>query len=185
MHNDAANVNGGREREILIDWEETYRVHSPGVYQYLLSLSNGSFEAEDLLQETFIRAIKSESTLREPGKVHSWLMTIARNLFLDSVRKKSKWKAVGYAAEPEEMETIPDSKPNPEDFAMNSDFKSHLHNVLSHLAETYQTAFVLGVMQRLSYQEIGDITGWSMSMVKTNIFRARKKVAEALGEFRI
>jgi DNA-directed RNA polymerase specialized sigma24 family protein len=53
------------------------------------------------------------------------------------------------------------------------------------LPETYKTAFSLGVMMKLPYQEICDITGWSMASVKSNIFRARKSVADLLIEFKI
>lgn len=51
------------------------------------------------------------------------------------------------------------------------------------LTEAYQTAFTLGVIQKASYKEIAEITGWSLAMVKANIFRARHKIATALCEF--
>jgi len=60
---------------------------------------------------------------------------------------------------------------------------SSLRDTLKNLSETYRTAFTLGVMQGLSYQEVAEITGWSSAMVKSNIFRARKKVADAMIEF--
>lgn len=52
-----------------------------------MNLSGRVEEAEDLLQETFIKAMRSESSLREPEKIRSWLLTISRYLFLDQHKK--------------------------------------------------------------------------------------------------
>ncbi|MCX6640746.1 MAG: RNA polymerase sigma factor SigE, partial [bacterium] len=73
-----------------MDWEAVYRGHSAGVFQYLLFLAGEVHEAEDLLQETFLRAMRSASNLKDPQKVHSWLMTIARNLFLDQRKRQQR-----------------------------------------------------------------------------------------------
>lgn len=168
-----------------MDWENIYRRYSSGVFQYLLSMTHGSQEAEDLLQETFIKAMHNQSSLRDTGKMRSWLLTIARNLFFDSQRKnKRSGRNFDYQGiNVQELENIPDPGNNPEKQMVQTDFKSRLKEVLAELSETYHTAFVLGIIQRLSYREIEEITSWSPAMVKTNIFRARKKVASALSEF--
>ena len=166
-----------------MDWELIFRKHSPGVYQYLLTLSGNNQEAEDLLQETFIRAMRSISSLREPDKIHSWLMTIARNLFLDHRKKRLRRNTDSIEDSLAETVNQASGAESPEDFTIRSDFMSSLRDTLKNLSETYRTAFTLGVMQGLSYQEVAEITGWSSAMVKSNIFRARKKVADAMIEF--
>lgn len=168
----------------VMNWENIYREYSPGILQYLCGLCGTQSDAQDLLQETFIKAMRSESSLREPGKMRSWLMTIARNLFLDSRRKWVNKNITTVADDNPILEVIPDPGHNPEKFAVQSDFKAKLHKILAELSETLQTAFTLAVIQKLSYAEIEEITGWSMSMVKTNVFRARRKIASELSEFR-
>ena len=166
-----------------MDWEAVYRKHSSGVYQYLLNLSGHLQEAEDLLQETFIRAIDSKTTLREADKMRPWLLTISRNLFLDSKKKQVRQKTSSLENSVIDEINMPKNVNNPEDYALKSDFLSRLHKALADLSETYRTAFTLGVMQKLAYQEIVEITGWSLAMVKSNVFRARKTIAAALSEF--
>jgi RNA polymerase sigma-70 factor (ECF subfamily) len=70
-----------------------------------------------------------------------------------------------------------------EDQVIREDFSRCLNEALEELPEPFRTAFTLGVVQRLSYQEIEEVTGWTMAMVKTNIFRARKRVAAELSDF--
>ena len=167
-----------------VDWEGIYRLHSAGIFQYLLSMTGNREEAEDLLQETFIRAMRYDSKLRDLSKIKSWMMTIARNIFIDLLRKKKvRGMAAAYDENQEVFDSIPDETPNPADLSEQSNFRMELQQVLRALPENYRTAFTLGVVQRLTYQEIEDITGWNQQMVKTNIFRARKKVASELRAF--
>ncbi|NQS99318.1 MAG: RNA polymerase sigma factor [candidate division Zixibacteria bacterium] len=166
-----------------MDWEGIYQDNSSAVFQFLLSMTNNCEDAEDLLQETFIRAMRAGSKLRDIGKVKSWLLAIARNLFLDNLKKKRVRGTVNYYDNNQEIfECVPDTNPNPAQISEQSDFKSRLRKILDGMSETYRTVFTLGVIQRLNYQEIEDITGWSPSMVKSNIFRARRKVAGELEE---
>ena len=168
-----------------MDWELIYRENSPGVLQYLKSLTYKSGDAEDILQETFIKAMRSEASLRDETKVYSWLLTIARNLFFDSRRKISRRDMMSIDDENFiETEIKPDTHSNPEKFAVQTDFRTRLDEEVAKLPETLKTAFILGIMQKLTYREIEDITEWSPSMVKTNIFRARKKIAFELSEFK-
>jgi RNA polymerase sigma-70 factor, ECF subfamily len=163
-----------------MNWEAVYRKHSPGVYQYCLSLAQHSQEAEDLLQETFMRAMRSASGLQQPEKVRSWLLTIARNLFLDTRKKESRHGASSLETNlTAQAAAIPVSE-GPESVLLRNDFTRLLQRTLAGLSETHQTAFTLGVVQKLNYREIAEITGWSAATVKINIYRARQKVAAAL-----
>ncbi|MBU0518359.1 sigma-70 family RNA polymerase sigma factor [bacterium] len=173
----------GRTITSLINWEAIYREHSNGIYLYLINLCGNAHQAEDLLQDTFIKAMRSENTLREMSKVNSWLMTIGRNLFLDSKRKQIRRKTDPAGDSLEGEMNLVSHNPGPDEYAINEDFKSSLRITLSQMDETYRTAFTLGVMQKLPYKEIVDITGWSLVSVKTRIFRARKQVAAALADY--
>jgi RNA polymerase sigma-70 factor (ECF subfamily) len=166
-----------------MDWEIIFKNHSADVYQYLLNLSGNLQEAEDLMQETFIRAIRSESSLRNPEKVKTWLLTISRNMFLDAVRKAARRTTASLDDMPTNDKRLASTANNPEDRAHHSDFINKLSIILAELSEAYRTAFTLGIIQKLTYREIEEITGWSLSKVKINIFRARQKVAASLQDF--
>jgi RNA polymerase sigma factor (sigma-70 family) len=164
----------------MMDWELVYRKHSAGVFQYLLHMTRHNQEAEDLLQETFVKAIRSAEAIREPEKVRSWLLTIARNLFLDLKKKQNRFSGVNIdASSPEEL-NLKAKDDNPEELAVKGDFALHLNQVVNDLSEAHQTAFSLGILQRLSYKEIEEITGWSPAVVKINIYRVRKKISGSM-----
>jgi len=166
-----------------MDWENIYRGHAQAIFHYLLNLSGNQAASEDLLQETFIKAMRSEDSLKDPNKIHSWLMTIARNQFLDVCKKNNRRKTSVIGDFEEEGFRFESQEDSPEDIAVKNDFNSRLYRAMTGLSENYRTAFTLGVVQKLPYNEISDITGWSLAMVKSNIFRARKKIAGKLSEF--
>ena len=169
----------------VLDWRAIYEAHSDAVYRFLWGMTRHREEAEDLLQETFIKAMNAKSSVRDEAKIKSWLLAIARNLCLDNLKKMRSRGKITVKAEADTMlEVAADDNPTPEKAALNSDFSSRLEKVLAGMQEAYRTAFNLGIVLKLPYQEIADITGWSKAMVKTNIFRARKMAAEALQEFR-
>lgn len=166
-------------------WKEVYKEHSSTVYRFILGLTHCKEDAEDYLQETFIRAMQAKSELREDSKTKAWLMTIARNVCMDNFKKRSTRMKVTVSGDIEVLEeTTADHSPSPEKQVLDMDFKENLNLVLNKMSEAYRTAFTLGVVMKLPYQEICQITGWSLPVVKSNIFRARKGVAEALSEYR-
>ena len=130
-----------------------------------------------------MRAIRSEASLREPEKVKTWLLTISRNMFLDGTRKALRRTTSSLDDLPENDKHLATTANNPEDHAQRNDFMSQLYETLTDLSEAYRTAFTLGIIQKLAYREIEEITGWSLSKVKINIFRARQKVAAAMQDF--
>lgn len=69
--------------------------HLDGLYSYAMVLSRNHAEAEDLVQETYVRAIQALGRLRAGSNMKSWLFTILRNLWLNPVEKASKWPSDG------------------------------------------------------------------------------------------
>lgn len=72
---------------IIREMEEIYKKYSPELYRYLLSLTHSSADAEDLLSETFLRALAKLSTFRGDSSIRTWLYAIARNVWIESLRK--------------------------------------------------------------------------------------------------
>lgn len=72
---------------LIREMEEIYQKYSPELYRYLLSLTHSPPDAEDLLSETFLRALAKLSTFRGDSSVRTWLYSIARNVWIESLRK--------------------------------------------------------------------------------------------------
>ena len=165
-------------------WKLAYETHGSAVLSFLTSRLRRREEAEDLLQETFIRAIRAGESLRDAGRVRPYLMTIAHRLVLNEARRKKP--VLISDASPDDAGTeweIPDvAAESPEDAAHLSRVEDRLKGALKAMSADLGTAFDMAVLQQKSYAEIGESQGWNLNRVRINVYRARKKVIAALGD---
>lgn len=159
-------------------WRAAYQSHAPAVLGFLLHRLGRREDAEDLLQETFVRAIRSGSF--EGDNLRSYLLRTAHNLWLNR-RRRPQLVVPGALAGDAPLE-VPAEAASPEQEASWSAFRRELQIVLEGLSEPYRRAFELGALEQRSYGEIAQITGWSLPQVKVNLYRARKRVIEQLRE---
>jgi len=179
---------GKLKREVDVSdsafWMATFEEHSSAVMAFLTSRTGRRDVAEDLLQETFVRAIRARPTIPNPTGARSYLFTTAHRLLISRYRKKtpslfSEASEAGARA----FEQIADPQAAaPDEAADLSRFESRLHDVLATLKPAHRTAFQLAILQQKPYGEIVEETGWSLGQVKTNVHRARKQVMAELGE---
>ncbi|HSN89194.1 MAG TPA: RNA polymerase sigma factor [Thermoanaerobaculia bacterium] len=155
-------------------WRTAYQAHGPAVLAFLRHRLGRREDAEDLLQETFARAIRAGS-FQEGGNVRAYLLRTAHNLWVSGLRRPRLVAPLGDAEEQALAET-PDSRASPEQEATWGDLRDKVQLALAGMKESYRRAFELGVLEQRSYNEIGEITGWSLAQVKINIYRARKQV---------
>lgn len=146
--------------------------HSKDLYKYALWLCKDKVMAEDVMQETFLRAWKSLDSLREAKAAKGWLFTIFRREHARQFeRKQFQYKEV------ESMDSIADAQmgydDRPEAFA--------LRNALKRLPEDYREPLEMQVLGGFSCDEIAKILDISSSAVMTRLFRARKKMRQILG----
>lgn len=176
-------MSEGVSTEGTTDWQSVYGEHSPAIFAFLLNRTGHRQDAEDLLQETFVRAMNAGDALREEGRMKAYLFSIAHNVMVNWYRKKS----------PEAMPSMPDgSDPfeqvadgdriSPDDEVQWRDLHGRVHRILDTMSERYSLAFRFGVLEGRAYSEIARSTGWSASQVKINIHRARRQMIEALRE---
>jgi RNA polymerase sigma-70 factor (ECF subfamily) len=165
-------------------WMTTFERHGSAVMAFLASRTGRRDLAEDLLQETFVRAMRARPTLPDASGVRSYLFTTAHNLLL-SRRRKKRPSLFSEALDDETraLERIADTKAlSPERTADLHRFEERLHGVLAELPPVFRTAFEQAVLQQRSYHDIASEQGWTLAQVKTNVHRARKKVIAALGD---
>ncbi len=121
-----------------------------------------------------MRAIRAGS-FQEGGNVRAYLMRTAHNLWVSGLRRPRLVSPLG-ASEEEALAEMPDSGASPEQEAAWGDLRDKVQRALAGMKESHRRAFELGVLEQRSYNEIVEITGWSLAQVKINIYRARKQV---------
>lgn len=138
--------------------EEFYRDHAGAVFSYLSWLSRDYNRAEDLMQETFVKATRSFAGYRG-GSPRSWLFSIARSVFLDDVRRRRPVPSPDLEGATREDPDIAEA--------------DAVRRVLASLPEAQRSALVLRDLVGLSYTEIADMLGKSLGATKVLIHRAR------------
>jgi RNA polymerase sigma-70 factor (ECF subfamily) len=163
-------------------WQTAYRDHGPAVLAYLRSRGRRE-DAEDLLQETFVRAIRASDSLRDQTKLRPYLLTIAHNLSINAHRRKrAQLFSEGSAEQQVLLEETPDSGPSPETRADLGRLEERLEQAMESMTPNLRTAFELAVLRQEPYKAVARQTGWSLAQVKVNVFRARQKAIAQLRE---
>jgi RNA polymerase sigma-70 factor (ECF subfamily) len=137
-------------------------------------------EAEDIAQNVFIHAYRSAKNYKVKAKLSTWLFTIARNLCLNEIRRKSRHPAESLDQITEDKEEhfgrdIPDKNSSiAEELILRMELETLVKAALDDLPENQRTAIVLYQEQGLSYEEISKILGCSLSATKSLIHRGRE-----------
>ncbi len=145
------------------------------VYNFALTLSGDPALAEDITQETFIRAHHNLHRLGPPWNFHAWVFRLARNYFIDQIRKDRDLFPL------EEDIQVISPKPGPEGEKITRDTADSVHGTLGRLPVRQREILVLRELQGFSYEEIGEILDISSSNVKVSLHRARAAFAETYG----
>lgn len=163
-------------------WRGAYADHGAAVLAFLASRMRRREDAEDLLQETFVRAIRAGEKLRDPGSVRSYLFSIAHRAMLNHHRRRRE----GLFSEQDERfaeglcERADPRPDHPDAPVAERQLAACLAAELVALPDALRRAFEMAVVQALPYQEIANRTGWSLSAVKVNVYRARRRLVEKL-----
>ena len=142
-------------------------------------------EAEDIAQNVFIQVHKSAARYQVSSKFTTWLFTIARNLCLNELRRRSRHPADSMeAAHPENEEPwqqFEDKKTfSPPETLLQGELERKIEEALAELPENQRTAIVLCRQDELSYEEIAKVLRCSLSATKSLIHRGRETLKEKL-----
>ncbi len=164
--------------------------YSASLYRLAYGITGRHQDAEDIVQETFLRVYNNLDQY-EPsrGSVRTWLLTIARNQSINifSAVKRSMTRLLSDHSSDDQninrLEAFPDPHvSDSEQQLVTKQEMARVQRALSKLSEKQRTALILKAQEGLSYQEIANVMGTSVSAVESLIFRARKKVTELLGD---
>lgn len=155
-----------------VDIEELYNEYFKMIYKYLLCLTHNHEIAEDLTQETFCKAIAKIDTFKEDCKVSTWLCAIAKNLWLNELRKDKRSKMVT-------MNNLPNVQEDIEAKFLQEQNKEELYKKIHELDSLIREIFYLRLLGNLSFKEIGDIMNKSEVWARVNFYRAKQKMKES------
>jgi RNA polymerase sigma-70 factor (ECF subfamily) len=138
--------------------------------------------AEELAQETFVRAYRSLKSLREETKLSTWLFGIAKNVARESIRSKVRDRH-NVDLDDDQVLDLSDQSPVPVNQLLDKEFNQVVQRSLAKLDEDKRIVFTLKVLHQRSYEEIAEITGFSIPKLKTDLHRARAEMRQRVGRY--
>ena len=152
------------------------------VFRWALAFASDSDEAEDITQETFIRAYRQLSRFEARANVSTWLYRIAFNCSVDFLRAKPRRQATSDDEVLERLAARSDG-PSMDDLVYAGQIGEQLQVALGGLSEKERAAFLMRHYHGCSIEEIGSTLGMKTNATKHSIFRAVRKMRVALHEF--
>ncbi len=165
--------------------------HSRNVYRLAYRMTGNQHDAEEVVQEAFLRAYQKLSQFAARANFGTWVYRIAANYSIDRMRQK-KSEDSNRALPPREtedgtemdlMSTVPDGAPSPERLAQSGQLATHMRRALSQLTPAERTAFVMRHWGGSGIEEIADALKSSTSAAKNTVFRSVQKLRKALEPF--
>ena len=149
-------------------FRELYQRHTPRLYQVALRVVGGAeHDAEDVVQETWIRATEKLGTFRWEAAFGTWLTGIGLNVARQLLRRRGRWVELDDAPEP--------WRPPPHDGE-----RIDLERAIALLPAGYRTVLVLHDVEGYRHEEIGEMLGISAGTSKSQLFNARRSLRQAL-----
>ncbi|HEV2349272.1 MAG TPA: RNA polymerase sigma factor [Terriglobia bacterium] len=180
--NDAAVV-----AQVLAGDRDAFRVvverHSQNLFRLAYRMTGNEQDAEDVVQETFLRAYRRLNKFESRSSFSTWLYRIAVNCSLDQSRKRRQQDERQLAPNPElpdPMLALPSTDPSTERLVLSAEVRRRVEATLNELTEKEKAAFVLRHYEGMSIEEVGRAMGLRANAAKNNIFRAVQKLRRAL-----
>lgn len=172
-------------------FEEEALPHLDAVYRFALRLAGSPDRAEDLVQETFLRAYRSWDQYTRGTAAKSWLFTICRNVFLRGEERGKRHDEIvqenvgreGPAAQAVNPVWSSVVGADPEGDFFESIVDERIVEAIDELPEEYRTAVVLSDVEGLPYAEIAELMGVPVGTVKSRLFRGRRQLQQVLYEY--
>lgn len=154
--------------------------HIDALYGYALTLTRDKTEAEDLVQETYLRAVKAANPPAPEGNLKAWLFVVMRNAWLNIARHNQSGRRV-FEFEVDEPEGVAsDAASNPHVVYLRKLEREQVRAAIEKLPDAYREIVVLRDLEGFSYHEIATVLNCPAGTVMSRLGRAREKLREAL-----
>ncbi len=168
-------------------FEVIMRRHNQLLFRTARSIIRNDAEAEDVVQESYLRAWRALGTYRAESKLSTWLVRITTNEALGRLRRKSAQviplEAAMMSSEPETQAALTDEpERGPEQALQRSQMRKLMEARIDRLPEAFRTVFTLRAIEELSVEEVAQALEIPEATVRTRFFRARSMLRESLAQ---
>jgi len=178
--------SGDKEKKQRFEAEAL--IHLDALHRTALRMTRNDGDADDLVQETFMKAYRFWDKFEEGSNCRAWLFKIMTNLFINNYRAKSR------APQVVELEDVDDDflfgqlsalgpADNPEQHFFAKVFDDDVKAAIDELPDDFKIVVVLSFLEGFSYQEIADITDLQIGTVKSRLHRGRKLLQKSLWQY--
>lgn len=164
----------------LPDVSALFESYHQRIYRYAMSLMHDPAEADDVAQETFLRAYQRLDSLRDSGALTTWLYRIATRICLDRIRKRARRTPVESEGDLDEIDEADPDVPSLQQVIERNDMSTCVHGCLEGLPDSYRAVILLHDLDELTGPEIAETLGVSLATVKIRLHRARRKLQAQL-----
>jgi RNA polymerase sigma-70 factor, ECF subfamily len=156
--------------------------HIDGLFGYALVLTRNRVDAEDLVQETYVRAIRAMGRLRPGSNVKGWLFTILRNVWLNELRQRRKApESLDIETDERTLHAADENTMSPHDAYVSGIERGEVRKAIEQLPAEAREVILLREYEELSYEEIAGVLDCPVGTVMSRLARARMKLKKLLG----
>lgn len=176
-----------QSRRLADDFSRLVEKHHKQAYNVAYRITNNREDAEDLCQDTFLRAFRFFHNYNSDMPFESWLYKIMSNIHIDKIRRKPKINARSIdqpivSDNGESCVEIPDVSALPDEIVLSSDLEDRLMSVLNTLPDIFKKTIIYADIEMMSYEEIADITNTNIGTVRSRLHRGRRMLREVILE---
>jgi RNA polymerase sigma-70 factor (ECF subfamily) len=157
-----------------------FKTHHDRIYRYLLSLVHNPSEADDLTQDTFLRAYSHRDSLRDPNAIRGWLYRIATRVCLDHLRQRVAQVSLDGEEGGQSAHSVPSTSPSALEITERQETAACVQRCLDFLSDSYRAVILLHEAHSLTAPEIAELLGESVGTIKIRLHRARRKLQEIM-----
>ena len=164
------------------DFERDALQHLDALYNFALYLARNPPDAEDLVQETYLRAFRFSHRFEPGTHLRAWLFQILRNTFLTFYRLRGRETAVAEDGVPDW--DVPMFHDAPEESSRISDVHTDLERAMRRLPEEFRSVLLLAEVEGLPLEDVARVMACPVGTVKSRIFRAKERLLVLLQDYK-
>ena len=177
------------KKELKAEFERVALPHLSHLYTSAFYLTKDISEAEDLVQETYLRAFRFFHKFKPGTNCRAWLLSILRNLFINRYREKQRepqtldWEKIDKVYESIMEQDEKKEGGNPENLFISQLMDEEVEKALREIPEEFRTAIVLVDVEGLSYEDAAKVMGCPLGTVRSRVSRGRRILQVALRDY--
>jgi len=159
-------------------FSQVYDQYERQVFRYAYHILGHRDDADDIKQETFVKAYQAIGSFRSESSLQTWLLKICGNLCRDKIKSWDRRKVTYDSTLRDDVLGSTDEEDSPQALAERKEMTAIIHKALRGMPTAQREIIVLHEIQDLSYEEIAEVLGCSRTSIKLRLFRARRSLKE-------